>query len=57
MNIYSELLSSAILSMIEIKEENDLDSLFTPGKTSALLDDIDGIDSFELVAFIVVQDM
>lgn len=55
MGIYSELLSAAIKSMIDVKEEKDLDSLFTSGKTTALVNAIAGIDEFELVAFIVVQ--
>ncbi len=55
MGIYSELLSSAIKSMIDVNEEKDLDSLFTSGKTTALVNSIAGIDEFELVAFIVVQ--
>ena len=55
MGLYSELLSSAIKSMIDVKEEKDLDSLFTSGKTTALVNAIAGIDEFELVAFIVVQ--
>ena len=36
MEAYSDLLSKAIRSMIEVKEEKDLDSLFTGGKTTAL---------------------
>ncbi len=55
MGVYSELLNAAIKSMIDVKEEKDLDSLFTPGKTTALVNSITGIDEFELVAFIVVQ--
>ncbi len=55
MSLYSELLSSAIKSMIDVKEEKDLDSLFTSGKTTALVNAIAGLDEFELVAFIVVQ--
>lgn len=55
MSLYSELLSSAIKSMIDVKEERDLDSLFTSGKTTALVNAIAGLDEFELVAFIVVQ--
>lgn len=55
MSLYSEMLSSAIKSMIDVKEEKDLDSLFTSGKTTALVNAIAGLDEFELVAFIVVQ--
>ncbi len=51
----SALLSAAIKSMIEVKEERDLDSLFTPGKTTALVHPIAGLDDFELLAFLVVQ--
>ncbi len=56
MDAYSDLLSSAIHSMIDIKEEKDVDSLFSGGRTSALLHTIAGLDDFELIAFIVVQE-
>lgn len=55
METYSRLLGMAVRSMIDVKEEKDLDSLFTGGKTTALLNTIAGIDDFELVAFLVVQ--
>jgi hypothetical protein len=42
--------------MIEVKEEKDLDSLFSGGKTTALVNTIAGLDDFELVAFLVVQE-
>jgi len=54
MKAYSDLLSNAIRSMMEVKEEKDLDSLFSGGKTTALLDTIAGLDDFELIAFLVV---
>ncbi len=53
---HSELLSKAIKSMIDVKEEKDLDSLFSSGKTTALINTIAGLDEFELISFIVVQD-
>jgi len=55
MQAYSELLNKAIRSMIELKEEKDIDSLFSGGRTSALLNTISGLDDFELIAFLVVQ--
>ncbi|HDR8931535.1 helicase-related protein [Burkholderia vietnamiensis] len=55
MQPYSDLLSKAIRSMIEVKEEKDLDSLFTGGKTTALTQTITGLDDFELIAFLVIQ--
>ncbi len=55
MDGYSELLSSAIRSMIEVKEEKDLDSLFSGGRTTALVNTIAGLDDFELIAFLVVE--
>ncbi|MBB6188209.1 helicase-related protein [Rhodanobacter sp. MP7CTX1] len=54
MQTYSDLLGKAIHSMIEVKEEKDLDSLFTGGKTTALTHTISGLDDFELIAFLVV---
>jgi hypothetical protein len=55
MKACSDLLSAAIRSMIDVKEEKDLDSLFSGGKTTALVNTIAGLDDFELVAFLVVQ--
>lgn len=51
----SELLTSAIASIIDVKEEKDIDSLFTGGATSALVHAVKGLDDFELIAFLVVQ--
>ncbi len=56
MDACSDLLSTAIHSMIDVKEEKDLDSLFSGGKTTALLNTIAGLDDFELIAFLVVQE-
>ena len=55
MTRYSDLLSQAISSMIEMKEEKDLDSLFSGRKTTALVNSIAGLDDFELVSFLVIQ--
>ena len=44
----SELLSMAIDSIIDTKEESDIDSLFSAGGTSALMSDISGLSDFEL---------
>lgn len=52
----SELLTSAIASIIDVKEEKDIDSLFSGGATSALVHAVKGLDDFELIAFLVVQD-
>lgn len=55
MGKYSEQLSDAIHSMISVKEEQDIDSLFSGGETSALVNTIQGLDDFELINFLVVQ--
>ena len=51
----SALLSAAIRSMIEVKEEKDIDSLFSGGRTTALVHTIAGLDDFELIAFLVIE--
>ncbi|BCV20942.1 helicase [Moorella sp. Hama-1] len=56
MDRYSRLLEAAIKSIIEVKEESDLDSLFSAGGTTALLDTIRGLEDFELFAFVVVRE-
>ena len=55
MSEISELLNGAINSIIYIKEENDIDSLFKSGGTSALISEISGLDDFELICFLVVK--
>ncbi len=55
MDKYSTLLNSAIDSMISKKEENDIDSLFTSGGTTALENDVKGLNDFELIDFLVVK--
>lgn len=55
MRAVSALLSDAISSIIEVKEESDIDSLFGSGGTSALTTAISGLDDFELVCFLVVR--
>ena len=57
MRKYSNLLDQAISSMIDIKEDKDLDSLFKGGRTTALVDPIAGLDDFELINFLVVQEV
>ena len=51
----SALLSESINSIIDTKEESDIDSLFKSGGTSALLSKVSGIDDFELICFLVVK--
>ena len=55
MNEMSELLSEAINSIIDCKEESDIDSLFSAGGTSALMSAVSGLDDFELICFLVVK--
>ncbi|AGT06881.1 helicase-related protein [Listeria monocytogenes] len=55
MSKYSNLLNQAIDSMISVKEEKDIDSLFTTGGTTALENDINGLNDFELIDFLVVR--
>lgn len=50
----SNLLQTAISSIISVKEDSDLDSFFGSGQTTFLTDTISGLDDFELVCFMVV---
>ncbi len=56
MSQYSDLLGDAIKSIVEVKEERDIDSLFSSKNTTALLNTIKGLNDFELIAFIVVRE-
>ena len=56
MRKYSDLLDQAIQGIIEVKEDKDIDSLFTGVNTTALETTIRGLDDFELIAFLVVKE-
>jgi hypothetical protein len=56
MSRYSGLLSKTINSIIDVKENKDVDSLFAGRKTTALVDTISGLDDFELIDFLVIQE-
>ena len=55
MRVYSDLLTAAIRSIVQVKEEKDLDSLFSGQRTTALTGPATGLDDFELIAFLVVE--
>lgn len=55
MDQYSMLLQATIQSIVQVKEENDLDSLFSSGGTTALMDSIKGLEDFELITFVVIR--
>ena len=56
MTEFSKLLGDAIASIIEVKEESDIDSFLSGGQVSFLSNEIKGLDDFELICFIVVKD-
>ena len=51
----SDLLSQSIASIIEVKEESDIDSFLSGGQISFLSDTIKGLDDFELICFLVIR--
>ncbi len=55
MKCVSQRLSEAIHSIIQKKEQSDIDSLFGIGGTFALLSSVTGLDDFELICFLVIQ--
>lgn len=52
---FSKLLGQAISSIIEVKEESDIDSFLGGGQVSFLANEIKGLDDFELICFLVVR--
>ena len=55
MDTYSHLLQKAVESIITVKDESDIDSLFSEGNTTALAHKVKGLDDFELIAFLVIK--
>ena len=56
MSALSKLLGEAISSIIEVKEESDIDTFLNGGKISFLSKNkIKGLDDFELICFLVIR--
>lgn len=55
MGKFSELLGDAIASIIEVKDESDIDSFLSGGQVSFLNNEIKGLDDFELICFLVIR--
>lgn len=54
MGTVSRLLSEAIDSIVDAKAQSDIDSLFSPGGTTALLSEVSGLEDFELICFLAI---
>ena len=55
MSKFSHLLNRAIASIIDVKDESDIDSFLAGGQVSFLTNKIKGLDDFELICFLVVR--
>lgn len=55
MNKVSDLLNKSISSIIDVKDESDLESFLSGGQVSFVDNKIKGIENFELVCFLVVR--
>ena len=55
MQAYSELLGNAISSIIHVKEESDIDSFLSGVQGSLFINEIRGLDDFDLICFLVIK--
>lgn len=55
MDKYSRLLDRSIESILDVKEANDLESLFNNGSAVLFNAGLTGLDDFELITFVVVK--
>jgi superfamily II DNA or RNA helicase len=55
MKPYSTLLENSIESIISVKDESVIDSLFSKGGTANLFGNIKGIEDFDLITFLVIK--
>ena len=55
MKHYSNLLSDAINSIIQVKEQSDIDLLLSGYQGELFTEEIKGLDDFELICFLVVR--
>ncbi|MBQ3457605.1 MAG: ATP-dependent helicase, partial [Synergistaceae bacterium] len=54
MDKISHLLEDAVMSIIDVKDEADINSFFGSGQTTFLSKGFSGLDDFELICFMVV---
>ena len=55
MDKYSGLLGDAISSIIDRKDESDIESFLSGKQMSFLSETIGGLDDFELISFLVIR--
>ena len=55
MGKYSQLLGDSISSIVDLKEENELDNFLSGRQMSFLSENIGGLDDFELITFLVIR--
>lgn len=55
MRHYSDLLQSAIESIITVKEESDIDDFLNGVQGNLFANEIRGLDDFELICFLVIK--
>lgn len=55
MSKFSKLLEKAIASIIQIKEESDINSFLSGNQISFFDNEIKGLDDFELICFLVIK--
>lgn len=56
MRQYSGLLGNAIASIVDVKEECDIDSFLSGESVDFLTNEIKGLEDFELICFLVIKD-
>lgn len=55
MGKYSELLGDSISSIIEVKDESEMESFLSGKQMSFLSETINGLDDFELISFLIIK--
>ena len=55
MSKFSKMLGDTIASIIEVKNESDIDSFLSGGSISFAKNQIKGLDDFELICFLVIK--
>ena len=55
MDFYSELLKKSIGSIVKTEADKDIKSLFRSGGTTALNNNVKGLEDFSLISFVVIK--
>ena len=55
MRRYASLLTESVKTIVDVKADSEVDSIFSVGGTTALTNKVSGLDDFELIDMLIIR--